>query len=111
MNRWAQELEQIQQALGKKFGEGALESPAAIARVVADEGAVLRHPEVFTFDGKWRERRLMNGGLQAKLDFTDLSKAFQSVVKLEEQRLELQASENAKGKLICERLSRVFAKI
>jgi hypothetical protein len=93
----ARELEQIQQALGEKFGEGALESPAAIARVVADEGAVLRHPEVFAFDGKWRERRLMNGGLQTQLDFTDLSKAFQSVVKLEGQRLELHAGEDAKG--------------
>ncbi len=93
----ARELEQIQQALGERFGEGALESPAAIARVVADEGAVLRHPEVFTLDGNWRERRLMNGGPQTQLDFTDLSQAFQSVVKLEEQRLELQAGNDAKG--------------
>lgn len=93
----ARELDQIQQALGERFGEGGLESPAAIARVVADEGAVLRHPEVFSFDGKWRERRLMNGGPQTQLDFTDLSKAFQSVVKLEEQRLELQERKDAKG--------------
>src|SRR6266550_2095800 len=52
----AHELEQIQQALVEKFGAGALESPAAIARTVADEGAVLRHPEVFDYDARWREQ-------------------------------------------------------
>ena len=34
----ARELEQIQQALGERFGAGALQSPASIARTVADEG-------------------------------------------------------------------------
>ena len=46
----ARELEQIQEALRERFGEGALASPAAIARMVADEGAVLRHPEVCECD-------------------------------------------------------------
>jgi len=54
----ARELEQIQNAVAEKFGEGAVDSPASIARVLADEGAVLRHPEVLDFDTKWRERNL-----------------------------------------------------
>ena len=54
----ARELAQIQQALAEKFGEGAESSPASIARTVADEGAVLRHPEVFEFDAEWRERKI-----------------------------------------------------
>ena len=52
------ELEQIQNALREKFGEGAVTSPAAIARAVADEGAVLRHPEVFEFDLRWRKQKV-----------------------------------------------------
>ncbi len=52
------ELRTIQRALHKEFGEGAIESPAKIARVLADEGAELRHPEVIEFDAKWREEKI-----------------------------------------------------
>jgi hypothetical protein len=93
----ARELEQIQQALGEKFGEGALASPASIARAVADEGAVLRHPEVFECDVKWREQNLKKWEFKEELNFTDLSVAFDSVVKLEERRLQLQLDGDATG--------------
>ena len=85
----ARELEQIQKALSERFGEGALASPAAIARMVADEGAVLRHPEVFECDLKWRERLLERRVLKERLDFTNLALAFESVVKIEEKRMKL----------------------
>ena len=52
------ELRAIQRALHKEFGAGALESPARIARVLADEGAELRHPEVIEFDANWRARQV-----------------------------------------------------
>ncbi len=98
----ARELEQIQQALGEKFGAGALESPAAIARTVADEGAVLRHPEVSDCDLKWRKRNVGDLRFQQGLDFAGLSTAFASMVKLEEKRLELQmqpqTNEDTKGR-------------
>jgi hypothetical protein len=92
----AHELEEIQQALHAKFGAGGFQSPAAIARTVADEGAVLRHPEVFECDLKWRKGKLEEGRFQGGLDFSNLSLAFESVVKLEEERMELQAKD-AKG--------------
>lgn len=93
----ARELEQIQQALQAKFGEGALASPAAIARKVADEGAVLRHPEVFEFDLKWRRQKLEERSFQDGLDFSNLSAAFGSVVKFEEKRMELHRGTGEKG--------------
>jgi len=93
----AAELEQIQQALIEKFGAGALMSPAAIARTVADEGAVLRHPEVFQCDVNWREQNLKRWEFSEGLDFSNFSSAFESVVKLEERRLQLQIGEGAKG--------------
>jgi hypothetical protein len=40
------ELEAIAQAVREKFGEGAVESHASVARLLADEGAELRHAEV-----------------------------------------------------------------
>ncbi len=52
------ELLEIQQSVRKRFGQGADESPAAIARVLADEGAELRHPEVIEFDARWREGKI-----------------------------------------------------
>jgi hypothetical protein len=90
----AHELEQIQQALHEKFGEGGRDSPASIARAVADEGAVLRHPEVFDCDLKWRWQNLGDLGFREALDFSGLSPAFQSMVKIEEKRMELQADDN-----------------
>jgi len=54
------ELREIQRALAEQFGEGAVDSPAAIARLLADEGAELRHPEVIEFDARWREANIHN---------------------------------------------------
>jgi hypothetical protein len=54
----AKELRRIQRVLEKEFGEDGLQSPAAIARVVADEGAELAHPEIIEFDARWREAQI-----------------------------------------------------
>jgi len=89
------ELQRIQQALRTRFGEAATDSPAAIARVVADEGALLRHPEVFECDRKWRAENLSRTAFADELDFSSLPSAFASVVKLEEKRMELPAGSEA----------------
>jgi hypothetical protein len=92
----ALELEQIQQALTEKFGEGALESPASIARTVADEGAILRHPEVFECDLRWREKLLAETS-SGDLSFDSLVSALESFAKLEKKRLELKRRGDGKG--------------
>jgi hypothetical protein len=51
------ELSEIQQSVREQAGGSDL-SPAAIARVLADEGAELRHPEVIEFDARWREAKI-----------------------------------------------------
>lgn len=48
----AAELIAIQQALTKRFGPM---SPAAIARVLAEDGVRLGHPEILQADSRWRE--------------------------------------------------------
>src|SRR5688572_15070126 len=82
----ARELEQIQEALSQKFGAGALESPASIARTVADEGAVLRHPEVFECDRKWREQMISGAQPLTSLSFSNLADASESIRNLESWR-------------------------
>ncbi|HXI61753.1 MAG TPA: hypothetical protein VNF70_03550, partial [Pyrinomonadaceae bacterium] len=52
------ELSEIQMSVRTAFGQDADMSPAAIARVLADEGAELRHPDVIEFDARWREAKI-----------------------------------------------------
>lgn len=40
------EIEQIERVVGEQFGFGAVESPMRIARLLANEGAELRHAEI-----------------------------------------------------------------
>ena len=54
----ASELRKIQSSIHDQFGAGAVESPAVIARVLADAGAELRHPEVIEFDARWRHAKI-----------------------------------------------------
>lgn len=95
----ARELEQIQQALREKFGDGMLESPASIARVVADEGAVLRHPEVFACDTKWRERLISKAAPLQSLSFSNLADASESIRKLESWRRTFAGQPGKQGEL------------
>lgn len=60
------ELCEIQRSMRTPLAQGATESPAAIARVLADEGAELQHPEVIEFDARWREAQIENDA--AKFD-------------------------------------------
>jgi hypothetical protein len=88
----ARELKQIQRVLSETLGAGAIESPAAIARVVADEGAALRHPEVFECDLKWR-----TGNACHQLDFSTLKSALESFGVVEIKRRELEQTKDNSG--------------
>jgi hypothetical protein len=77
----ARELSRIQAIVIQEFGSGGAESPASIARTLADEGAVLRHPEVLTLDTEWREQELSS--LPDNLNFSSLAEAAASIKKLD----------------------------
>lgn len=87
------ELFAIQDELRQTLGAGAVESPASIARVVADEGAVLRHPEVLNCDTQWRTRSLALIPPQ-QLDFSSLAAAAASLKKIHELLLQAHAEGN-----------------
>jgi len=94
----ARELAQIQQAVREAFGEGAVDSPASIARLLADEGAVLRHPEILECDIRWREKTIF--GLfpaDEQLSFDNLVDASESIRKLESLRNSLKERNEPNG--------------
>ena len=93
------ELREIQKSVRGQFGEGAEASPAAIARMLADEGAELRHPEVLEFDARWREAKIENDKRRFKgmADFLAgkplrLKKAERLIKKLEKLRKRAESS-------------------
>jgi len=67
-------LREIQRAVGENFGAAAIDSPAAIARVLADAGADLRHLEVIEIDARWREQKLDQGQIKDLIGVRDPSK-------------------------------------
>ncbi|HKP38715.1 MAG TPA: hypothetical protein VJT71_17800 [Pyrinomonadaceae bacterium] len=93
----ARELSAIQAALQKQPGNGFVESPAAIARVLADEGAELRHPEVIECDAAWRAAHIDQ---LAKREPTDPAEALTLAQSKELiEKLERLRSESAAGEI------------
>jgi hypothetical protein len=88
----ARELTQIQKVVEEELGAGSVESPASIARTLADEGAVLRHPEVLSLDTEWRERELSALGWTDDLNFSGLAEASDSIRTLDTWRRKFEAN-------------------
>ncbi len=84
----AAELELIQKGLAEHFGPDAVEGPASIARVLADHGARLEHPEVLRADAVWRERRQLF--TFEDLNFGTLDAASALIEKIETLRREFE---------------------
>lgn len=80
------EIVAIEEAVSARFGQDAIESPMSIARLLADEGAVLRHSEIMSL---WVERyseEIAEDALTARLikldSFDEAAKTLQSVENL-----------------------------
>ncbi|HSE18024.1 MAG TPA: hypothetical protein VLB46_13295 [Pyrinomonadaceae bacterium] len=76
----AAELDMMQDAVAKRFGSEL--SPASIARVLADHGARLGHPEILQTDVRWRERQHIF--TPDDLAFDTIESAFAFVEKLQQ---------------------------
>lgn len=97
----AYELNLIQQAVEESFG--TVESPASLARILADGGIPLRHPEILEADSAWRERRLSELFGSTGLDFGSPKAALESVRRIEELRVQLvEAGDQRKVKSLVE---------
>ena len=78
----AAELELIQEKLLQQSGTHVRESPASIARTLADHGVRLRHPEILEADLRWRESREMALFAPEELNFTTIENGLAWVEKL-----------------------------
>jgi hypothetical protein len=82
----AKEIRRISDVVRKIFGEGAVESPASIARLLADEGAELRHAEVLSLDVQVREFDQYGAVFKNVLKFADFEQAAATLKRLENLR-------------------------
>jgi len=78
----ASELGLIEQAVVERFGSAI--SPASIARVLADHGARLGHPEILQADARWREKQSLFNA--EELEVTSLDAAIRLINKIEQLR-------------------------
>jgi hypothetical protein len=83
----ASELGLIGDAFVEHFGTAL--SPASIARILADHGARLGHPEILQTDARWREEHSLFTA--DELDLSNLDAALRLIDKVEHLR---QQSEN-----------------
>jgi hypothetical protein len=82
----AAELEAIASEVRERFGEGAVEHPAAVARLLADEGAELRHAEVLELDAQYRSADPYEAMFRNVLKFSSFAQAASSIKNLENLR-------------------------
>src|SRR5262245_43498944 len=62
-------LATIQSRLNAAPDSRELHGPAAIARLLADEGAELKHPEIIETDAAWRQARIETRTSESRLEF------------------------------------------
>lgn len=93
----AKELIAIAEVVRERFGEGAEESPVAVARLLTDEGAELRHAEVLDLYVQWLMRDTHDAMFRNVLKFADFKQAENSLKTLELLRQKFLKEKDNKG--------------
>jgi hypothetical protein len=93
----AAELEAIETVVREVFGQTAVDSPMVIARLLADEGAELRHSEVMALYLERASERPYDAALLNLLDTTDLRTTLRSIRQMENLRRKLVADDDREG--------------
>ena len=93
----ARELEAVAEAVRERFGEGAVEGPAVVARLLADEGAELRHAEVLDADARWRTQDPYEAMFRNVLKFSTFGEAAVSIRRLDNLRRQFQRKGDREG--------------
>lgn len=89
----AAELSLIQEAIAERFGSAGVLSPASIARVLADHGVRLGHPDVIQTDSRWREQHLFGFFTPDELAFSSIESATALIEKIERLHEKFQTDE------------------
>lgn len=91
-------LKSIRAGLQREF-EKDEPGPAAVARVLADAGAELKHPEIIEADAEWRQAKIKAGAKEVATQILSsevmtLSSAERFIAKLEELRQQRERDED-----------------
>jgi hypothetical protein len=82
----AAEIEAIETVLAGKYGQAAILSPMAVARMLADEGAELRHSEVMSLWVRRNAETAVNAAFRNILQLSGLRPALRTIRELENLR-------------------------
>lgn len=96
-NVGAAEIEAIETVVADKYGESAVDSPMLIARLLADEGAQLRHPEIMKLYVNRATDRPHDGALRNIVRIDDLKSTLASIRNLENLRRKYAAVNDKRG--------------
>lgn len=93
----AKEIEAIEIVVRDKFGAAAVESPMIIARLLADEGAELRHAEIMELDVARRLESPYDAMFRNILKFSDFQQTLGSIRRLENLRKKFLTENDREG--------------
>lgn len=91
------ELEAIETVINENFGSLPLDTPMRLARMLADEGAELRHAEIMELDIERRTSKKDLPLLSQPLDFSDKAAALRSIGELEILRRKFDQKKDSAG--------------
>jgi hypothetical protein len=93
----AAELIAIETAVRDQFGPAAVDSPMVLARMLADEGAELRHSEIMQLFVDRNEETLYDATLRNIIDIDDLEKTHASINRMENLRRKFIVEDDKEG--------------
>ncbi len=93
----AKEVSEIEDVLLEKYGSGAIETPMVIARILADEGAVLRHSEIMELDVQRRLESPYDAMFRNILKFSDFKQTLNTIHRLENLRKKFAGENDREG--------------
>src|SRR5688500_11238435 len=93
----AAEIESIETVVGDVYGKAAVESPMRIARLLADEGAELRHSEIMELYVRRGSVRPHAAAFENLLDTTTLDAALSSIRRMENLRQKFESESDRDG--------------
>ncbi len=93
----ADEIIAIEKAVEERFGKPAVDSPMIVARLLADEGAELRHPEILSLYVSRTTDPEMEAAFRNIVDISGFDSALASIRRMENLRRKFQAEGDAEG--------------
>lgn len=96
-NVGAAEIEAIETVIVAEYGEQARDSPMVIARLLADEGAELRHSEIMRLFVDRQSDRPYDSSFRNILKLSDLTSALTTIKNLDNLRRKFKSEGDAAG--------------